>query len=63
MKIDRTRLPRQARYWTLHCCINALPSFIVAAFYLQIFFSLLVLQAKDRRKRATEIVIPAEPSA
>lgn len=35
MKIDRTRLPAQARYWTLHCCINALPSFIVAAFYLQ----------------------------
>jgi hypothetical protein len=35
MKIDRPRLPRQARYWTLHCCINALPSFIVAAFYLQ----------------------------
>jgi hypothetical protein len=35
MKIDRARLPRQARYWTLHCGINALPSFIVAAFYLQ----------------------------
>lgn len=35
MKIDRARLPQQARYWTAHCCINALPSFIVAAFYLQ----------------------------
>lgn len=35
MKIDRTRLPEQARYWSLHCGVNALPSFIVAAFYLQ----------------------------
>jgi hypothetical protein len=35
MKIDFSRLPGQARYWTLHCGINALPSFIVAAFYLQ----------------------------
>ena len=39
MKIDRSLLPVQARYWTLHCCINALPSFIVAAFYLQMITS------------------------
>lgn len=35
MKIDLSRLPGQARYWALHCGINALPSFIVAVAYLQ----------------------------
>lgn len=35
MRIDRSRLAGQARYWALHCSINALPSFIVAVFYLQ----------------------------
>jgi hypothetical protein len=35
MTLDPSRLPGQARYWTLHCCINALPSFIVATAYLK----------------------------
>lgn len=35
MTIDHTRLRGQARYWGLHCSINALPSFIVAITYLK----------------------------
>lgn len=30
---------RQLRYWTFHCLINALPSFILATVYLQIWRS------------------------
>ena len=35
MTLDRSRLRSQARYWGLHCSVNALPSFIVATCYLQ----------------------------
>lgn len=26
--------PRQLRFWTFHCCLNAAPSFVVALFFL-----------------------------
>lgn len=33
----RTAFPRQLRYWTLHCLINALPSLIIAGVWLKMF--------------------------
>jgi len=45
MKIDPSRLRGQARYWGLHCSVNALPSFIVATFYLQMVKDPLALIA------------------
>jgi hypothetical protein len=29
--------PRQLRYWSLHCCLNALPSFLIATFFLELW--------------------------
>ncbi|BCX48639.1 hypothetical protein HAHE_25470 [Haloferula helveola] len=45
MRIDTARLPRQLRYWSLHCWINALPSFLIALFYLELWESPLAILA------------------
>ncbi len=29
--------PRQLRFWTLHCTLNALPSFVIAIYVLKLF--------------------------
>jgi hypothetical protein len=35
MKLDPAVLRRQFRHWSLHCCLNALPSFIIAVVHLK----------------------------
>jgi hypothetical protein len=37
MTLDRDALPRQFRHWLLHCGLNALPSFIIALGWLQLW--------------------------
>lgn len=37
MSIDFQRFPKQLRYWSLHCAINALPSFLIAAIFLELW--------------------------
>jgi hypothetical protein len=37
MKLDPTVLRRQFRHWSLHCCLNALPSFIIASAQLNLW--------------------------
>ena len=39
MVIDKTRLPRQLKYWAKHCSLNALPSFGIALVYLGLWKS------------------------
>jgi len=34
--MNRAVFFRQLRYWTLHCLINALPSFLIATFWLKL---------------------------
>jgi len=31
-----TVFPRQLRFWTFHCCLNAAPSFVIALLFLQL---------------------------
>lgn len=37
MTLDRDVLPRQLRHWLLHCGLNALPSFIIALAWLDLW--------------------------
>jgi len=37
MQIDTAALPRQFRYWALHCALNSLPSLGIAIFWLQMW--------------------------
>jgi hypothetical protein len=37
MSIDFQALPRQLRYWSIHCVINALPSFVIACVHLDLW--------------------------
>lgn len=37
MPIDLEALPRQLRYWTIHCSLNALPSFVIACKVLEMW--------------------------
>lgn len=37
MKLDPAVLRRQFRHWSLHCCLNALPSFIIAVVHLKLW--------------------------
>jgi hypothetical protein len=37
MKLDPAVLFRQFRHWSLHCCLNALPSFIIAVVHLKLW--------------------------
>lgn len=34
MSVDFERLPKQLRYWSIHCGVNALPSFLVVVIML-----------------------------
>ena len=36
MRLDRDIFLRQFRHWSLHCSLNALPSFIIATFWLNL---------------------------
>ncbi|RYD22826.1 MAG: hypothetical protein EOP87_26785 [Verrucomicrobiaceae bacterium] len=40
-----TTFPRQLRYWTFHCCLNALPSFGLALVFLKLWNSPLGIMA------------------
>lgn len=33
----QSTFPRQLRFWTFHCSLNALPSFSIALFYMQLW--------------------------
>lgn len=45
MIFEQRRFPGQLRYWGLHCTINALPSFIIACWMLELWGNLAAVLA------------------